>query len=272
MGIKNVGDEIMSQQIKVVIADESEEFGQRCKRIFAEFGMEVILCQKDGLSLLSKAKNVKPDIILADVFMSKLDILGVKSGLEIIENSKQPIIMAISTLDNGRLEKQLLDAGICYYFLMPFDLKTMALRILELSGLKNRVEIKNTKLPFNNSAKLEIDVTAVLHRVGIPPNIKGYYYLREAIILSITEPRIAEAVTGSLYPSVARKFSTTPSRVERAIRHAIEVACERGNINALNEYFSFALQGERGRPTNSEFVALVSDSLRLKMKSKYLYY
>lgn len=262
----------MSQQLKVLVADESEDFGEGCKRIFSEFGMEVTLCRKDGRVLLNKAASVKPDIILADVFMPNLDILGVKNGIEQLGDEKQPLIMAISPLDNERLEKQILDAGISYFFLMPFDLKTMAQRILELSGIKVKYKTKSENFNPQSNSKLEIDVTEVLHKVGVPPNLRGFYYLREAIVLCVTVPKIVQAVTGNLYPAVANKFSTTPTRVERAIRHAIEVACERGNIKALNEYFSFALQGERGRPTNSEFVALISDSLRLKNKSKYLNY
>lgn len=262
----------MSQKLKVLVADESEEFGQCCKNVFNEFGIEVVLCEKDGEILLRRAATEKPDIILADVFMPKLDILGVKSSLDLIDSLNSPLVMAFSPLDNNRLEKQILDAGICYYFLMPFDLKTMALRILELSGVKEKQENKRVNNSPPNSMKLEFDVTEILHKVGVPANIRGYHYLREAIILSILAPKTYTTITGGLYPAVADKFSTTPTRVERAMRHAIGVACDRGNLKALNEYFSFALQGDKGRPTNSEFVALISDSLRLKFKSKYLNY
>ena len=166
----------MSQQLKVLVGDESEDFGEGCKQIFSEFGMEVILCKKDGRVLLDKAKTLKPDIILADVFMPNLDILGVKSGIEQLGDEKQPLIMAISPLDNDRLEKQILDAGISYFFLMPFDLKTMAQRILELSGIKVKYITKSENSNPQSNSKLEIDVTEVLHKVGVPPNLRGFYY------------------------------------------------------------------------------------------------
>ncbi len=259
----------MMQQLKVVVTEDNNQFFKNYQKDFAAYGIQTVACEKNGQALLNKTLAVRPDIILADVFMPNLDILGVKSRLEQSKIEKQPLIMAMSNFDNQRLEKQLLDCGISYYFLMPFDHRAMAERILQISGCRYQKKEKLKADTASLDTGLEIAATEILHKVGIPPNIRGFYYLREAIMLCVINPKISEAITGVLYPTVAGKFSTTAMRVERAMRHAIEVACDRGNIEVLNEYFSFALQGDRGKPTNSEFVALISDSLRLKFKTVY---
>lgn len=258
----------MENKLKVVIADDSADFGQNCAKVLKSYGMEVNLCEKDGQKLVDVAKRYKADVILADVFMPNLDVLGVLNALKEIDEKQRPMVMVMSNFDNQRLEKETLDAGAAYYFLKPFDINMMAQRIIRLSGWKNEnaplVISKNTVM---TDSQLEILVTDIVHEIGIPAHIKGYHYLREAIILSVKNTEVINSVTKILYPTVAKKHSTTPSRVERAIRHAIEVAWDRGDLDVLNSYFGYTIQNERGKPTNSEFIAMISDKIRLQLKA-----
>ncbi len=256
----------MEKKLKILIADESADLGQNCSKAFTAYGMNVVLCEKDGRAVLKKVKSEKPDIILADVFMPNLDILGVLNALKDIETKDKPMVMAMSSFDNERLEKELINAGVDYYFLRPFDINTMAERIIQLSGWKNDKTPLVVKNNVITDPQLEMMITEIIHQIGVPAHIKGYHYLREAIILSVKNSDIVNSVTKLLYPTVAKTHNTTASRVERAIRHAIEVAWDRGDIDVLNSYFGYTIQNDRGKPTNSEFIAMISDKLRLKLK------
>ena len=256
----------MEKKLKIIVADDTTELGQNCAKTFKAYGMDVVLCEKDGRKVLSKTKSEKPDIILADVFMPNLDILGVLEGLKEISAKERPIVMAMSSFDNQRLEKEMLDAGAGYYFLKPFDINTMAERIIQLSHWQNETEPIVVKSNVISDTELELMITEIIHEIGVPAHIKGYHYLREAIILSVKNSEIINSVTKLLYPTVAKTHKTTASRVERAIRHAIEVAWDRGDIDVLNSYFGYTIQNDRGKPTNSEFIAMISDKLRLKLK------
>ena len=256
----------MEKKLKIVIADDMSDFSKNAVKVLGSYGMEVILTQKDGLKVISTVKTEKPDILLAEIFMPNLDILGVLDELSKLDKKDMPLVMVMSGYANPRLEKEILNAGACYYFLKPFDVNIMAERIIKLSGWKN----EKTPLVLNNSTvgdnELEIMVTEIMHEIGVPAHIKGYHYLRESIILSVKNSEIINSVTKLLYPTIAKSYSTTASRVERAIRHAIEVAWDRGDIDVLNSYFGYTIQNQRGKPTNSEFIAMISDKLRLKLK------
>ena len=256
----------MEKKLKIVIADDSTEFSKNCAKSLTGYGMDVILAQKDGLSIISKIKSEKPDIVLSEVFMPNLDVLGVLAEIKKLDIKDRPLVMVMSGFANPRLEKEILEAGACYYFLKPFDLNFMAQRIIQMSGWKNEtapIVVKNNCI---SDSELELMVTEIIHQIGVPAHIKGYHYLREAILLSIKNSEIINSVTKLLYPTVAKNHSTTSSRVERAIRHAIEVAWDRGDIDVLNSYFGYTIQNDRGKPTNSEFIAMISDKLRLKLK------
>lgn len=256
----------MRKKLKIVIADDSTELGQNCAKALKGYGMEVVLCQKDGQQVLNAVKSQKPDVVLADVFMPNLDIIGVLKGISTMDGKERPMVMAMSSFDNPRLEKEALDAGASYYFLKPFDINTMAERIIQLSGWKNEISPVVVKDNVVTDPELELMVTEIIHQIGVPAHIKGYHYLREAIILSVKNSDIINSVTKLLYPTVAKAYNTTSSRVERAIRHAIEVAWDRGDIDVLNSYFGYTIQNDRGKPTNSEFIAMISDKLRLRLK------
>ena len=256
----------MRKKLKIVIADDSTELGQNCAKALKGYGMEVVLCQKAGQQVLNAVRSQKPDVVLADVFMPNLDIIGVLNGIRDMDGKERPMVMAMSSFDNPRLEKETLDAGASYYFLKPFDINTMAERIIQLSGWKNEISPVVVKDNVVTDPELELMVTEIIHQIGVPAHIKGYHYLREAIILSVKNSDIINSVTKLLYPTVAKTYNTTSSRVERAIRHAIEVAWDRGDIDVLNSYFGYTIQNDRGKPTNSEFIAMISDKLRLRLK------
>ena len=256
----------MNKKLKIVIADNSTELGQSCANALKSYGMDVILCEKDGQRVLEKTLSENPDVVLADVFMPNLDILGVLGSMKNMEERERPMVMAMSSCDNQRLEKETLEAGASYYFLKPFDINTMAERIIQLSGWRNEISPIVVKDNIVTDPELELMITEIINQIGVPAHIKGYHYLREAIMLSIKNSEIINSVTKLLYPTIAKKYSTTSSRVERAIRHAIEVAWDRGDIDVLNSYFGYTIQNDRGKPTNSEFIAMISDKLRLRLR------
>ena len=256
----------MGKKLKIVIAEDGTELGKSCEKALRGYGMDVILCEKDGALLLEKIKTEKPDVVLADIFMQNIDILGVLDELKKADPKERPMVMAMSSFDNSRLERETLNAGASYYFLKPFDINTMAERIIRLSGWKNEISPIVVKDNVVTDPELELMVTDIIHQIGVPAHIKGYHYLREAIILSVKNSEIINSVTKLLYPTVAKNHGTTSSRVERAIRHAIEVAWDRGDIDVLNSYFGYTIQNDRGKPTNSEFIAMISDKLRLRLK------
>ncbi len=254
----------MDKKLKVVVADDNTELGNSCKKVLTDYGMEASLCEKDGLKLLECVKRTKPDVVLADVFMPNLDILGVLDSLKSSDAAEKPLVMAMSSFDNPMLEKETLSAGASYYFIKPFDIHNLADRIFRIA---NNSEELLRKCSTDSDNDLELMITDIIHQIGVPAHIKGYHYLREAIILSVKNSEVINSVTKILYPTVAKMYGTTSSRVERAIRHAIEVAWDRGDLDVLNSYFGYTIQNDRGKPTNSEFIAMIADKLRLKLKN-----
>ena len=252
-------------KLKVMLADDSTEFGQNCGGVLRSYGFDVEFCRKDGSEILGQIEKVSPDVLIMDVFMPHVDALGVMKELPSQNLSKKPLIMLMSSVDNPRFEQEVLGAGADYYFLKPFDTDVLAERIIQLTGWKHS---GHDNIIANSAAEpdLEVIVSEIMHQIGVPAHIKGYQYLREAIILSIKNNEMINSVTKLLYPTVAKSFSTTSSRVERAIRHAIEVAWDRGDVDVLSSYFGYTIQNSRGKPTNSEFIAMISDKLRLRLK------
>ena len=262
----------MDQRIKILISDESKEFSENCKNIFVKYNMEVIIAPKDGIKVVEMIKKYHPNIVLIDIFMPYLDAIAVMKHINNIELLVKPKFLIMSGSDSHCLEKEVLDLGALYYFLKPFDINTLVERVVGLSNINNQKLYKrdfDNTVWFNNSAKetdLETMVTEIIHQIGVPAHIKGYYYLRDSIILSVEHHDTMTSITKHLYPEVAKINFTTPSRVERAIRHAIEVAWDRGDIDILNSFFGYTIHNGRGKPTNSEFIAMIADKLRLKLK------
>ena len=250
----------MGKNLKVLLTGDGSEFGRNCANVLRTYGCDVMLVPKDGNVVLSKITTNDIDVVVMDAFMSNLDALGVISDLS--NNESKPLIMIMSSTDNQRFEHEILAAGADYYFLKPFDVNMLAQRITQLTGWSKGNTLDN----HNQDIDLQVTVSEIMHQIGVPAHIKGYQYLREAIVLSINDREMMSSVTKVLYPTVAKMFSTTSSRVERAIRHAIEVAWDRGDIDVLSSYFGYTIQNTRGKPTNSEFIAMISDKLRLRMK------
>ena len=257
----------MSKQLNVVIADNISEFGAQCQKVLSSYGMNVTICDKDGVVLLEKIKSLKPDVVLADLFMPNLDAIGVLSNINDINEKDKPIFMVLSSYDNLRLEQEVLKAGATYFIIKPFDLGTLAERIIKFSGWKNDKAPLYINDGIMTDNDLQLMITDIIHQIGVPAHIKGYHYLRESIILSIKNEEVINSVTKLLYPTVAKKYNTTSSRVERAIRHAIEVAWDRGDIDVLNSYFGYTINNDRGKPTNSEFIAMIADKIRLRFRA-----
>lgn len=251
----------MNNSIKVMLAENNTEFSQKCYRTLCSYGYDVTLVEKDGTQVLSKIKVNCPDILIMDAFMLHVDALGVMKHINEMKMKNKPILVVLSGVDNPKFEKEVLSAGADYYFLKPFDIEVMAQRLTQMR------EWSSDDTAQKNGANLEIIISDIMHQIGVPAHIKGYQYLRHAIILSVESPETMGSVTKVLYPAVAKKFATTPSRVERAIRHAIEVAWDRGDVDVLSSYFGYTIQSSRGKPTNSEFIAMIADKLRLNLKA-----
>jgi two-component system response regulator (stage 0 sporulation protein A) len=232
---------------------------------------ELVGTAEDGEAGLALIEEKQPDVVLLDLIMPKLDGLGVMEKLNKNETlKKRPSIIVISAIRQDRVMESAFDLGAQYYILKPFDKSIVLNRIRQVRGsMKVHRTGMMTVMPKAEIIKerdLETDVTNIIHEIGVPAHIKGYQYLRHAIMLSINDDEMLGSITKQLYPQIAKTYRTTPSRVERAIRHAIEVAWSRGKLDTINELFGYTIDDRKGKPTNSEFVALIADKIRLDYK------
>ena len=253
----------MKNTFKVLIAEDTDEFTGGMTDPFEEKGFTAQFCEKDGSKVIESIKSFQPDVVLMDMFMSSIDAVGVMRAIKAKSETQKPIFVIISGFDSSMLEKEALRAGAAYYVRKPFRASDLLDRISELMTCCAEVSVPSGRV-YSFDRDLELTITDILHQIGVPAHIKGYHYLRDSIIMSVKQPEIINAVTKELYPSVAKKYETTSSRVERAIRHAIEVAWDRGDVDVLNSYFGYTIHNSRGKPTNSEFIAMISDRLRLR--------
>ncbi len=251
------------ENIKLLITEELSSFSESDIKIFAEYNINPISCNKDGEELILKIMSEQPDVVMMDLFMTRLDSLGVMRSIK-KKNIEEPLIIVTSSFNSPALEREIMSNGASYYALKPYNLSAVCEDIVALvkKGRSGYVPIS-----AYDPLGLEVKVTEILHDIGVPAHIKGYNYLRDSIIMSVEKPEIINAVTKQLYPGVAKKYETTSSRVERAIRHAIEVAWDRGDVDVLNSYFGYTIHNGRGKPTNSEFIAMISDRLRLRLRN-----
>lgn len=258
---------MLDKKIKVLLADCSEHFGIPCAAVMRSHGIDVETLEKDGRQVISNIERTHPDVVIMDFFLPRLDAIGVMKSVRTLSLPQMPQFMIMSSFDNPNLEREAMLAGADYYFLKPFDADEMAERILSLCGKKRLEPLRVAAKPsLTNTGSLEMRVTEIIHQIGVPAHIKGYQYLRDSILMSIEDDDIINAVTKRLYPAVAKKHNTTSSRVERAIRHAIEVAWDRGDVDVLNSYFGYTIHNGRGKPTNSEFIAMIADKFRLQLR------
>ena len=274
-----------NKKIRVVIVDDNQDF---CEILSEYLGrqpdIEVVGMANNGLSACSVIKIKRPDVVILDVIMPHLDGIGVLENMQQVEFEKRPVFIMLSAVGQDKITEKALDLGAEYYIMKPFDMETLTNRIRQLksthqiikNGTTNNLNhsnqsrnkvIGNEQSTYELSAlSLEKEVTSVIHEIGIPAHIKGYQYLRDAIIMSINDMDILNSITKQLYPNIAKKYNTTPSRVERAIRHAIEVAWSRGKMDTIDQLFGYTVNNGKGKPTNSEFIALIADRLRLELQ------
>jgi two-component system response regulator (stage 0 sporulation protein A) len=259
----------LERNVTLIVADAVEEFRQLCSEVVKEEeGIDLIATAGDGTELLKLVREKKPDVLIMDIVLPKLEGFGVLRILNETEGRK-PAVIILSAFNNQRVVAEAAALGAYYFVSKPCDFE-------DLFDMVRGIGKLNTPAPSVHSfpaaskngreQRIEAMVTEVIHEIGVPAHIKGYQYIREAIIQTVLDAELINAVTKALYPMVAKKFNTTSSRVERAIRHAIEVAWDRGDIEVLQKYFGYTVSGNKGKPTNSEFIALISDRLQLKLK------
>ncbi len=262
----------MEKRAKVLVTQDNAETDTQLKQMFKSYFLDVFFSPKDGIKLKELIKKISPDVVVTDMFMPRIDAIALISEVTRSDEIKTPLFIVTSEFTNSKLEAEIMSSGASYFMIKPFNPINLAERVIRLMSQSNNISDSEQNFYKKNYEALsqkntELQVTEILHQIGVPAHIKGYHYLRASIIMSIENPNIINAVTKQLYPSVAKEFSATPSRVERAIRHAIEVAWDRGDIDVLNSYFGYTIHTSRGKPTNSEFIAMISDKLRLQMKS-----
>ncbi len=256
----------MKREKIALITEEETGFGEICRAALEEKGFRVLHGPKDGSKLLEEIREKKPAVVLMEVFMPNLDALGVIREVMKEAPEEQPKLFTISSVDHAAITGELIRAGAIYHFTRPLDPEMMAERIDAFAGFHplQAQPPESRRSSFN----LESVVTSIILEIGVPAHIKGYQYLRDSIMLAVEEPDVINGVTKVLYPTVAKKNGTTASRVERAIRHAIEVAWDRGDVDVLNSYFGYTIHNLRGKPTNSEFIAMIADKIRLNKKNQ----
>ena len=257
----------MEYQTKILIADENAAQRQALLSELRRAGYKNIEEASNGEEALIKIGRYHPDVAIIDVWLSKLDGIGVLRNCRSLNFApdKKPAFIVVSMVSNQNVFIEAAHAGAELCLLKPYNMESLCEHINSLAKSRELVGVN----PDNSDDKtpdIETQVTKIIHQIGVPAHIKGYQYLRTAILLTVNDSDIINSVTKILYPSVAKKYQTTTSRVERAIRHAIEVAWDRGDVDTLNSYFGYTIQNNRGKPTNSEFIAMIADNLRLKYK------
>ena len=245
-----------NKKIKVLIGDDSAEYGITCTNELRSLGLYVVTRRKDGKVILDAIRNDTPDVVVMDAVLPGMDAIEILEKSQTFETA--PAFIITSSYENAFIERQVMEKGAAYFMLKPFHISTLGSRITDLAA-------KGMPNPKNSANRnMEVVVTEMIHQLGVPAHITGYHYLRAAILASIENQALLESVTKLLYPTVAMQFDTTSSRVERAIRHAIEIAWDRGDLDTINSFFGYTVNNCKGKPTNSEFIALLTDKLRLQ--------
>ena len=246
----------------VMIADNSEEFcGALAAALQRAEGFQVMGIANDGEQAIRMVTERKPQVLVLDLMLAKQDGIAVMKALSNLD--RKPIILATSRFVTDYVASTAANLGARYLMMKPCDMSALVERLEEVRGATDPQQ----SLQQNGKTSIETMVTNIIHEIGVPAHIKGYQYLREAIIIAVEDMDVINAITKVLYPQVAKAFQTTPSRVERAIRHAIEVAWDRGDLDTLQRFFGYTVSNTKGKPTNSEFIALIADKLQLQLKN-----
>ncbi|HPU00287.1 MAG: sporulation transcription factor Spo0A [Firmicutes bacterium] len=259
--------------LKIVVADDNRELnGLLASYLSMQPDFEIVGSAYNGKEVLELFQNHQVDVLILDIIMPHLDGIGVLEALAEMNLEHKPRIIMLTAFGHENVTRRAVELGADYYILKPFDMEILPERIRQLNGSDL---VRETEMPAATVAKkeqprisLEEEVTEIMHQIGIPAHIKGYLYLRDAIIMVVEDIDLLGSITKILYPEIAQRFNTTPSRVERAIRHAIEVAWARNNIDVIKKFFGYTIKTEKGKPTNSEFIAMMADHLRLNNKAR----
>lgn len=259
----------MDSKKHVLIADADDVFRDALAEALGdEKDMEVVASTDDGAKAVELAAALQPDILVLDLVLPHMDGLDVLAALAEMEAAKRPRVLVLSAVAKDNTISLALSLGANYFQMKPCKISSVTERIRQLTAPLHAEENPQERVSVRPLQSLESSVTAIIHEIGVPAHIKGYQYLREAIIMTVENMEVINAVTKILYPEVAKRFNTTASRVERAIRHAIEVAWDRGDLETLQKYFGYTVSNAKGKPTNSEFIAMIADRLQLQRKEK----
>lgn len=262
------------EQVNVAIADDNERILDLLEEIInMDKELHVVGKAKNGEEMCQIIRNKQPDVVLLDLVMPKMDGLTVMEKINQDKNvQKRPDFIVVTAVGQERITEDAFNRGANYYIMKPFNNEMLLNRIKTVRRPVRSCEKRNDELssqvPYIREGDLENRVTNLLHEIGIPAHIKGYHYLRDSIIMAVQDMDVLNAITKVLYPTVAKRYQTTSSRVERAIRHAIEVAWNRGKLDTLDELFGYTVSTGKGKPTNSEFVALIADTIQLEYKHR----
>ena len=262
------------EKYRVLVADDDRSFVSAISAAISQRDeLELVGCAFDGLEAIGMIEMSNPDVVILDMIMPNLDGIGVLERLSPKCNDDSPIFILVSAIASEKIAAKAISLGADYFMRKPLDSEAL-MNILTYFARDEAVECAEEsafglRLVKNKNDKPDIEklVTDTIHEIGIPAHIKGYQYLRHAIIMAVDNLDVINSITKELYPTVAKDFNTTPSRVERAIRHAIEVAWDRGDTDILNSFFGYTIANSKGKPTNSEFIAMIADKLRLTLKS-----
>ena len=244
-------------KVRFLMSDTGPDVTPLCREALEQKGIEVTVVEKDGLKVLQKMLVLRPHVVLLDAFMPGLDALTVKQRYN-TAGELSTAFFVTGAFQSENVIQELLDAGFSYYFVKPFDENILAARVLKAAAGRNR------QPAYSSADSDEMTVTEILHQIGVPAHIKGYQFLRESVKLAVERPDIVNSITKQLYPSVADIFHTSASKVERAIRHAIEVAWNRGKIENINNVFGIKIYSANDKPTNGEFIALLADKMMME--------
>ncbi|MBU5677553.1 sporulation transcription factor Spo0A [Alkaliphilus sp. MSJ-5] len=265
-----------NKKVRVLIADDNKDFCDILSEYLEkEDDIEIVGVANNGKEAIELIPQKLPDLVILDIIMPHLDGLGVLEKVNVMNLSKFPKFIILSAVGQDKITQRAINLGADYYVIKPFDFEIFIERIRQMTGEVNtsknnfdqkRQNVQNRSSLVTNNRSLEAEITNIIHEIGVPAHIKGYLYLREAITMVVENIELLSAVTKELYPSIAKKFNTTSSRVERAIRHAIEVAWSRGKVDTINNLFGYTVHNDKGKPTNSEFIAMVADKLRLEQQ------
>ena len=258
---------MMKECIRIVVADDNRDFRQLLSdRLNRHENLEVIGVAGDGCELIKLVTEKRPDVIVTEAILPKKDGLAAVKSIQQLNLIRTPAVFVLSSFTSDNIITEAAALGVAYFMVKPCDLDALAERITKYNVVQVPLRRQEDKR-VDEDLDIEMRVTEMIHEIGVPAHIKGYQYLRQAIIMTVKDMNVINSITKVLYPTVAKKYQTTSSRVERAIRHAIEVAWDRGDVDVLNNFFGYTVSNLKGKPTNSEFISMIADKIRLQRRA-----